>query len=65
MRTEITREQLQQALKESRCSCDLDTALQFPALAIALANTAISLIPTTKSTVRRPDFKRASAGDNE
>jgi len=69
MLAEIERARLENAMRESRCTGDLDTALKFPALAIALRNTAEAL--SQPSQPRRTargnviDFKRACAGDND
>lgn len=67
MLAEIERAQLEKAMRESRCTGDLDTALKFPALAIALRNTAQALNHPPKNRQRSRgnviDFKRACAGD--
>jgi hypothetical protein len=40
---EPTREQLEHALRASGCTCDLDHALSWPPLALALKKTALAL----------------------
>ena len=59
----ITRQQLDVAFRSCACSGDLDTALQFPALAIALKNVAEGLAAQRPIKPIRIDFKRATAGD--
>lgn len=65
MRTQPTREQLQEALQASRLAMSLDVALLSPALGIALHNTAHALAARKAAQMRRPviDHKRLAAGD--
>ncbi len=59
----FTRQQLDAAFRSCACSGDLDTALRFPALAIAIKNVAESIAADRPSKPKRIDFKRATAGD--
>ncbi len=59
----LTRQQLDVAFRSCACSGDLDTALQFPALAIALKNVAENIAAVRPSKPKRIDFKRVTAGD--
>ena len=59
----LTRQQLDVAFKSCACSGDLDTALRFPALAIALKNVAENIAAPRPTKPIRIDFKRATAGD--
>lgn len=58
-----SRQQLDVAFRSCACSGDLDTALQFPALAIALKNVAESIKANRPTKPIKIDFKRATAGD--
>ncbi|ANN78927.1 hypothetical protein CAL26_09160 [Bordetella genomosp. 9] len=68
MSSQVTREALQEAMRAARCTGDLDAALRFPALRIALQNTA-AVLPDLqrRPTILRPrfDVKRAQAGDSD
>ena len=59
----ISRQQLEVAFQSCACSGDLDTALQFPALAIALKNVAETINARRAEKPVRVDIKRAAAGD--
>ena len=69
MRSEVSRQQLESAMRAARCHGDLDTILASPvgiALRIALTNTALALAEVHHAT--RPlktkfDARRAAAGD--
>ncbi|WP_088147047.1 MULTISPECIES: hypothetical protein [Achromobacter] len=72
MRSHPSREDLIRALRESRCSLDLDTAMAIPALAIALTNTAEALArrqaapikEQLKRYVGRADWRSIAANDD-
>ncbi len=59
----ISRKQLDEAFRRCGCKGDLDTALTFPALAIALKNVSETIEAGRLNQTRRIDFKRATAGD--
>lgn len=66
MPVQISRDLLQQAMRAARCTGDLDVALNFPALRIALENTAALLQQRHLVAPHKPprfDAKRAAAGD--
>jgi hypothetical protein len=66
MSGQVSREFLQQAMRAAGCTGDLDAALKFPALRIALENTAALLQQIHKTATNSPprfDAKRAAAGD--
>lgn len=67
MPIQISRDFLQQAMRAARCTGDLDAALNFPALRIALENTAALLQQRQQAPIRPPRFdaKRAAAGDQD
>ena len=58
-----SRQQLDVAFRSCACRGDLDTALQFPALAIALKNVSETIEARRTTKPSRIDFKRATAGD--
>lgn len=58
-----TRKQLDEAFRLCGCKGDLDTALMFPALAIALKNVSETIEARRLRQHQRIDFKRATAGD--
>ena len=58
-----TRAQLAVAFVTCDCKGDLDAALRFPALAIALKNVAETIESRKPIPKPRYDFKRAIAGD--
>ena len=59
----MSRSQLDIAFKTCKCTGDLDAALAFPALAIALKNVAETIEANKPRPKPRYDFKRAIAGD--
>lgn len=59
----ISRKQLDEAFRRCGCKGDLDTALMFPALAIALKNVSETIEARRLRSLQRIDFKRATAGD--
>jgi len=61
IRQKPTRQQLNTAFRACECKGDLDSALKFPALAIALKNVAECI--EARKPKPRYDFKRAIAGD--
>lgn len=70
-RTEPSRELLEQALRESKCALDLDTALQNPTLRILLTNHAEALASKAHRSLKRlsrmagtADWRARAAGDN-
>lgn len=59
----LNRRQLEVAFNSCNCRGDLDTALLFPALAIALKNVSETIEARRTTKPSRIDFKRATAGD--
>lgn len=59
----ISRKQLDEAFRRCGCKGDLDTALMFPALVIALKNVSETIEARRLRQHQRIDFKRAIAGD--
>jgi len=59
----INRSKLDLAFRSCGCTGDLDAALTFPALAIALKNVAETIEANKPRPKPRYDFKRAIAGD--
>lgn len=71
VRAEPSRQQLQRALEASGSRLDLDAALQFPALATALRNSAVALanlrpVADTRRRYRGPtvDLQCRAANDD-
>lgn len=56
-------DRLKEAFRFCGCKGDLDTALMFPALAIALKNVSETIEARRLRKSQRIDFKRATAGD--
>ena len=59
----IPRRDLEVAFRTCDCTGDLDDALRFPALAIALKNVAQTIAARRPIPTPRFDVKRAIAGD--
>ena len=59
----VPRRDLEVAFRSCDCAGDLDAALSFPALAIALRNVARTIAARRPTPTHRLDVKRVAAGD--